>query len=167
MLDQIFKQKIVEKLILQYSLYVELSENIKSDKFELLKLEDENLSHKKERQIKNKEVLLERFGDEMSFPLPSVWILYKNLAYKNTNNPILTVADFVEHCKPGGHICSQRFIFLTSNLSADFWSKSGEDLHNYANHPEIVKLENDPNFMETWLLNEFKIVNNKISKWKE
>lgn len=155
-----FKTKIVEKLIDQYQLYVDLLGQIKSEKFKSLK--DTNLGS----QIRNMETILERWGDEMSFPLPSIWMMYKYEAYKNTDKEIKIVEDFVDHCSPDGYICTERFKFINKFLPEDFWSNLKDDLLKYTNHAEIIKLENDPKFTETWLANEFRIIDNKINKWK-
>jgi len=166
MLSKSLKRDILEKLLVQYKVYVSLQEEIKSDRFKLLKMVDLESASGLKGQIALKEEILARMSDEMSFPTPSVWMMYKYAAYKGTDKEIKSCQDFVDHCTPVGYICTERFKFLKEYLDISKLINLSDELSTLYETEELSKLERDPKFMEAWLSKEFKITNNKIEKWK-
>ena len=166
MLSKSLKLEILEKLLVQYGIYISLQEEIKSDRFKLLKMADLESASGLKGQIALKEEILARMSDEMSFPTPSVWMMYKYAAYKGTDKEIRTCQDFVDHCSPEGYICTERYKFLMEYLDVSKLVSPSDELLILYEIEELNKLESDPKFMEAWLSNEFKITNNKISNWK-
>lgn len=166
MLSKNLKFGILEKLLVQYKVYISLQEEIKSDRFKLLKLDVSDEASKLKMQIVLKEDILARMSDEMTFPTPSLWMMYKYAAYKGTDKEIKTCQDFVDHCSPEGYICTVRYNFFKEYLDIFKVSNPSDDLVMLYETEELDKLEQDPKFMEAWLTNEFRIINNKISKWK-
>lgn len=166
MLSDKLKQNIVLKLVSQYHNYTSVLAELNNTKFELLKTDGEELlSLKNKINVLNR--LLDRIGDEMTFPTPSIWIMYKYNAYKDTDKQIKTVKDFIDHCSPEGYICTKRFSFLSTYMDIKhIFNNKNEDLEVIFNSNELAKLENDSEFMNLWLDNEFKIVENRIAKWE-
>jgi hypothetical protein len=165
MITNELKQKISQKLLLQYGIYLDLLDEIKKQKVNLIKTENLTEVTKIDGVIKNLGLMLQKTSDEMTFPLPSLWMTYKFDAYKNTDKEICRIRDFVDHCSPSGYICTKRLSFLRNYLDiAEF--NPNDCLTKIINSQGLLELEKNNEFINNWLKNEFKVFDSKISKWE-
>ncbi len=187
-----FCERTADRLVMQYGEYAFLDRKIKeleSEKFKMIAEAAKNrrisvLDAMKEEEaagrlapaderIKLCKADLQRISDEMTYPNPVVWMMYKDKAYKGTSSEIATLGDFRRHCEPQGYICTLRFAFLCAYLS-----KYGKtDLHDRTAYPDATKLSDiysseavtglleDDVFLAQWKEREYLITDNKINKW--
>jgi hypothetical protein len=193
MLNQNFKtfyEKIVDRLILQYEEYLFLSkiiQKLENERFikiaEIAQKRNIKIQNVIKKEIKSLNSIdkkiylykidLQRISDEMTYPNHYVWMMYKDKAYKGTNNEIATLGDFKRHCLPTDYICTVRYNFLR-----EFLKKNKKiDLNNNKKYPtnirfidfynkrELINLLTNIDFLIKWKKNEYFISNNTINKW--
>jgi hypothetical protein len=159
----------VERLLLQYREYKEISKNI-------IDLENSYLLEKNSdvlSRIDELKTRLARLSDEMSFANHIVWMKYKREAYRNQSGEIASFRDFKKHCSPVGYICTKRFQFLATFLSEELGVdvlnsnnfKDSMDLLEFMERSEVQGLLENKKFMEGWQKNEYYISDGKINKW--
>jgi hypothetical protein len=163
MLDQKIKTSLVDKLLVQYKNYMDIFSQIKDVKFEILKSSDEE-KVKLENKLSVLNTILSRLSDEMTFPSPSIWMMYKYNTYKGTDKEIKTVKDFTDHCSPEGYICTRRYKFFVNYFDMSKYTND-QDLEIVFNSKDLHDLECDILFINKWIEKEYNIENNKISKW--
>jgi hypothetical protein len=165
MLNQNIKEKILNKLLSQYEVYLDILAEINKTKLTSLKVEGDEEKRVTTNRIKILNKILDKTSEEMTFPLPSIWIMYKFHAYKNSDKEIFSVRDFGEHCSPEGYICTKRFTFLKDYFSFEDFNNT-DSLESVFSSPILKNLENNADFLGKWLENEYKIVDGKIAKWE-
>lgn len=128
-----------------------------------------------ETDSQKKQILLEKLqhiSDSMKFDNPVVWMMYKHLAYKDTDHPILNIGAFIEHCGGHGDICSKRYLFLRTYLidskSTDIESvfEKRASLEKLYTNENILKLVEDAVFINEWKKHEYNTIDGKTAKWK-
>ena len=183
-------ESIVNRLVLQYHEYVLLSEEIDRMKTEKLKLTamlskshntpmSEIAAHERDYpeladcldRLALKERERDQVSDEMTFANPVVWIMYKDVAYKGTQQEIKDWAAFKDHCSPEDYICGKRFRFLEKYLK----EKQGIELSNLFvddmpladiyKDQRIINLADDLTLMKFWQDNEYLRVGGVVNKW--
>jgi hypothetical protein len=117
---------------------------------------------------------LQQISDEMTFPNPIIWMMYKYKAYKGKSNEISNLRQFRNHCTPEGYICTERYKFLNDYLIANH----NKDLSNISKFPDdlelnklyesdlLIDLCNDLSFMQQWKENEYLKTDGKVNKWE-
>ena len=114
----------------------------------------------------------ERVADEMTFPLPEIWMRYKALAYQGSDKEIRTWGEFMQHCQPSGYICTKRYAFLHKAVQ----EREGVAIHELpAQTPLIVmcdapwlrEIQEDDKCMSMWLAHEFFMKDNQVAKWQD
>jgi len=183
----------VKRLILQYKEYTNIHNNITEKETEKLKVisqlskqESKTIPQIMLEQDKHEELIssnkkiellkldLQQISDEMTFPNPIVWMMYKFRAYKRKANEISTLRQFRNHCTPDGYICTERYKFLRDYLDKNYH----EDLNNISVFSDalelnqlyksdlIINLCKDLDFITIWKENEYLKTEGKVNKWK-
>jgi hypothetical protein len=117
---------------------------------------------------------LQRISDAMTFANPLIWIAYKNRAYRHEAQPILTVHDLRQHCRPAGYVCTKRFSFVSERLRARGNAPLSDALAYPDDMPltelldrvEFVTLSHDQDFLQDWSRHEFHVVGDRVAKWE-
>ena len=184
-------ESVVNRLVLQYHEYLLLSEEIDRIKTEKLKLTAMlSKSHNKpmseiaahERDYPELAGCLDRLAitererdqvsDEMTFANPVIWIMYKDVAYKGTQQEIRDWAAFKNHCSPEDYICGRRFRFLEKYLKEKYGIEFGSlfadhtPLADIYKDQRIINLADDLTFMKTWQDHEYLRVGGVVNKWR-
>lgn len=164
-----FYELVVKRLIMQFKEYEHLNlliKDVESKKF-IYKLKK---NYKLTEELDNKLNLLkldqQRVSDEMTFANPIIWIMYKYKAYKDTNNEIKTVEDFINHCSPVGYICTKRFKFVSRYMKFNKLFDLKDNLSKVYKSEALLKIVNNAKFMKLWKQNEYLIKDGRISKWQ-
>jgi len=164
-----FYELVVKRLIMQFKEYEHLNlliKDIENKKFIYKLKKNYKLTEAIDYKLNLLKLDQQRISDEMIFANPVVWMMYKYEAYKNTNNEIKTVEDFVNHCSPVGYICTKRFKFVSKYLDIKNLFRLKDKLSKVYKSEALLKIVNNPNFMKSWKENEYLIKDNKISKWQ-
>lgn len=164
-----FYSRVVKRLILQFKEYEYLNVRIKdleNNKF-LNKLKKNYKSVEElDKQINLLKLDRQKVSDEMTFANPIIWIMYKYKAYKNTNNEIKTVEEFINHCSPEGYICTKRYKFLSKYVKIDRFFNKKDNLRKLYKSGILLEIVNNQEFMKSWKQNEYLIKDGKVSKWE-
>ncbi len=125
---------------------------------------------------KDKENFLQKqkeIADTMVFPTPTVWLMYKTEAYKNTDCAIKTLGDLRRHVSSVDDICHKRFIFLTSHLhNNEIFIENKKifpdtiKMNEFYSNQKIISLTNQKDFLEIWQSYEFFRKNGAVAKWQ-
>jgi hypothetical protein len=116
--------------------------------------------------------LRNRVADEMTFPSPMAWMLYKARAYAGTPEEIATWSAFRSHCRPSGYICTKRYAFLRDaaqthcNVAIDDIAGT-TPLADIADMLWLQALMEKPEVMNEWLSHEFHMMENRVAKWED
>lgn len=160
--------KSVERLIIQYKEYSEISKYISELESKLLLDGGSTILG----QITFLKRRLARLSDEMSFANHIVWMKYKREAYRNQSGEIVNMSDFKKHCSPDGYICTKRFAYLKSflqRIGVDITDTEvypdAMDLSEFFEKDEIKNLLENPDFMNGWQDMEYFVSDGKINKW--
>lgn len=180
----------MKRLVLQYHEYLLLSDEIDHLKTEKLKLAAmlsrshktaiaEIAAHERDYpeladcldRLALKERDRDQISDEMTFANPIIWIMYKDIAYKGTQQEIRDWAAFKDHCAPKDYICGRRFRFLEEYLKErkgiDFGTLFTDhvSLANVYEDRRIINLADDLALMKAWQANEYLRVGGMVNKW--
>lgn len=116
---------------------------------------------------------LQKLSDAMTFMSPTIWLQYKNQAYKHEAQPIDTMHDLRMHCKKPGYICTKRFTFLNQRLAAiglpTLEDKSYADtmlLEDWLRDDPLRALESTEAFIATWRSYELYAKAGRVAKWE-
>jgi hypothetical protein len=117
---------------------------------------------------------LQQVSDSMTFASPTVWMRYKNEAYKDEAQPIKTMHDFRMHCSKPGYICTKRFLFVNEQLTSrhlplltDRKAYSDEvSLSELLTKDIFAVLEQNEDFMGAWATYEYHKENDRVAKWE-
>ena len=113
----------------------------------------------------------DQVSDEMTFANPVVWIMYKDIAYKRSQQEIKDWAAFKDHCAPEDYICGKRFRFLEKYLREQ---KGIEFKTLFTDHiplasvyedERIANLVDDLTLMKDWQANEYLRTDGAVNKW--
>lgn len=114
-------------------------------------------------------------GDAMKYDTPTIWILYKQRAYADTDHAIQTLHDLKVHSVDHGGICAKRFTFLQRALR----ELCGIDvldptvcspdtlLDDFVRMDCISALHASAPHMEQWRVHEYYTVDGRVAKWEE
>lgn len=117
---------------------------------------------------------LQTLSESMVFASPSIWMRYKNEAYADESQPILTLHDFRMHCSKPGYICTKRFLFLNAQLKQQNLPvlndartmDDGTLLADLVASDVFATLENQEGFMDRWGAYEYNKVDGRVAKWE-
>lgn len=136
----------------------------------IIQIDDEAQTYASKREYWLR--LCNRIADEMTFPSPLVWMLYKARAYAGTPQEITTWSAFRSHCHPTGYICTKRYTFLREavrkHCDIDIDDIAATTLLTDAcDMPWLQTVMEKPEVMGEWLRHEFHIRENRVAKWED
>lgn len=169
------RNKIVDRLILQYNEYIALQNEIEKLQNEKLMLITKDIStNEVDKKIKLLKLDQNQISDEMTFADHIIWMIYKYKAYKGKPNEISNLRQFRNHCSPQGYICTTRYNFLrdyvlkSQSIDIDDSTKFSDDtsLKTFYSSVLMTNLLHDLHFLDQWKSNEYFKSNGLINKWK-
>lgn len=165
----------VSKLLAMYEQYKQLLDKQQSIATKLAKqrLLGGN-SDQHEARYKELGLRLQAVSDATTFATPTIWMKYKNEAYREEMQPIETMHDFRMHCSNPGYICTKRFTFLNTQLKEnDLPELSDENtfaddvlLEELILKDILAPLEMHAKFMQQWSHREYNKSQGRVAKWE-
>lgn len=172
-MNETTQKRRVQELLRQYDLYRAVDAQIKALEARLNGGITIPTAQETADIIGNKSILEARrqeISDAMRFDDPTIWIVYKAVAYQGTSEHIETVGAFIKHCAPVTHLCHKRLVFLQNTLrnrAQSFGVELDSRLDDLATSRPIIELTEDPAFIKEWQQYEFNTTpDGKPAKWK-